>query len=204
MRNTPAVNLQQLAGQRGDMHWLAAYGHVPTRKKRIWAVCLMVFALLCMAATAALAFRKMLGDYAVFPVNVSLLLLFFAFGLLRRRGKLDKWQQDTWLYHAESRTLHWLDNGREIAGYALSDGDALMAGEHEFHGEAAWIVAYRRPYPKQEVIIFAYVFGKKQDRPAFTAAVENMAANMRLPLDWSWRDGAGRLKSETVKPQEKP
>ena len=149
----------------------------------------MLFALSLLAASAALAFRKMFGDYAAFAVNVSLLLLFFAFGLLRRRAKLEKWQRDTWRYHAESRTLHWLDNGRQIAEYALSDGDTLVAGEHEFRGEAAWIVAYRRPYPKQEVVILAYVYGRKEDKAVFAAAAENMAANMRLPLAWSWRDG---------------
>lgn len=201
MPNTPADNPQQLAGQRGDMHWLAAYGHAPSRKKRILAGCLMVFALLYWAAFILVPkmFGGILGDYAAVPVHAVWLLLFLAFGLLRRRKKLEKWQRDTWRYNAESRTLYWLDNGRQIAEYALSEHDTLMAGEHEFHGEAAWIVAYRRPYPKQEVVILAYVYGRKEDKAAFTAAVENMAANMRLPLDWSWRGGAGRLKNENTK-----
>ena len=37
MPNFPADNPQQLAGQQGDMHWMAAYGRELSGKKRIWA-----------------------------------------------------------------------------------------------------------------------------------------------------------------------
>lgn len=200
MQQTPADNLQQLAAQRGGMYWLGAFGRIPSAKVSLGAVCLMMLALL--SASAALVFRQIFGDYAVLSLNLSLVCLFFAFGLLRRRGKLEKRRQEAWRYDAAKRTLHWLDKGRQVAEYALSDRDTLMAGEHEFHGEPAWVVAYRRPYPKQEVIVFAYLYGRKQDKAAFIDAAQNMAANMGLPLEQSWRGGSGRLKREKHTPQE--
>lgn len=197
-----AENLQQLAAQSGDMCWLAAYGNMPSRKMRMLGVALILCTPLCLAVLIGSRFSdETYGVYAVGAVYLLLMLFFWTYGMLGRRRRLEKRQQDTWHYEAPSRTLYWLDKGRKIAGYSLSDGDKLMAGDFEFHDEQAWVLAYRRPYPKQEVIVLSYLYGKDNDQPVFVAAAENIAANMRLPLEWSWSSRRGRLKTKNTKEQ---